>query len=200
MNRSGFTLIELLITLFVTSLVLGAGTVTFILQHRIGSAHGGSQSAQMAGQVTQELLERDLRMAGYRTARPGSLQLLNNVAASDPEARAGTDTIFVAYSTTVGSHYRWFVGKSGGLFRRNTVSGTVEPVAAEIDDLQAATAVIDPASGALAVELFLVARSPKLDPNFSAVPPRPLDSPLRPADSYRRRVFASTIVPRNFGL
>ncbi len=225
-DARGFTLVELLVGLFVALLLTGAATTAFILQNRASSVQQGTSDMQLGAQVAIELLERDIRMAGFGIDRTTTTALNNAYfsagGAYNPDTNASrvpnTNGLFVYYSVTTAtgvtlSPYYYYIevpnfdnsGREGGLTRLDTATDTVETIASNVEDLQV-TINPDPTTGQQVVMVSLLVRSPFNDPSFFANHPgiTVADHPgigasvNPPADHFRRRIYTTSVIPRNF--
>ncbi|MEA5113521.1 MAG: prepilin-type N-terminal cleavage/methylation domain-containing protein [Geobacteraceae bacterium] len=231
-DARGFTLIELLVGMFVAMLLIGAAATAFVLQNRASSVQQGTSDMQLSAQVAIEMLERDIRMAGFGIDRT-TTRVLNNAYVSaggvyDPDTSnyrvANSDGLFVYYSVTTAtgvtlSPYYYYIerpnadgtGREGGLTRLNTATDAVETIASNVEDM-VVTINADPTTGLPVVMVSLLIRSPFNDPSFTEDHPgitaadhpglnvvaNPVVNPA--ADHFRRRVYTTTIRPRNFWL
>ncbi|AJE04268.1 prepilin-type N-terminal cleavage/methylation domain-containing protein [Geobacter pickeringii] len=209
-GTGGFTLVELLVVMVVAGLVVMAAVTTFIVQNKIAGIQAATSDTQLSGQVTMDMLERDVRMAGYGVNKANAIVTQDNAAATDPLRSVGTDAIQIRYSTAVplsappgtrGSrNYNYYIAKSGegGLVRQDLVGGTTDTIASNVEDLQVTVTPDVPATGAMQVVLGLMVRSAAKDPAYTVAPPQIGNGIARPADGFRRRVYNSTINPRNY--
>lgn len=222
----GFTLVELLVGLFIALLLTGAATTAFILQNRASSVQQGTSDMQLSAQVAIELLERDIRMAGFGIDRTTTTALNNAYFSAggvyNPDTNGSrvpnTNGLFVYYSVTTAtgvtlSPYYYYIeipnfdnsGREGGLTRLDTATDTVETIASNVEDLQV-TITPDPTTSQPVVMVTLLIRSPFNDPSFFADHPgiTVADHPgigasvNPPADHFRRRIYTTSVVPRNF--
>jgi len=212
-DTRGFTLVELIVGLFVAMLLIGAATTAFILQNRASSVQQGTSDMQLSAQVAIELLERDIRMAGFGIDRDTAISVDTVYPAAAaipaPVTVANTDGLFVNYNTGTAAPYFYYIapGAMGGLTRLDTVTGAVETIASNVEDLQV-TINNDPATGLPVVTVSLLIRSPFNDPSFNqdhpgiTVAEHPgIGASVNPAaDNFRRRVYVTTVRPRNIGL
>lgn len=229
-DTRGFTLIELLVGMFVAMLLIGAATTAFILQNRASSVQQGTSDMQLSAQVAVEMLERDIRMAGFGIDRTTTTALNNAYFSAggtyNPDTNGSrepnTDGLFVYYSVTTAtgvtlSPYYYYIeipnfnnsGRDGGLTRLNTADpvATPETIASNVEDMQV-TINPDPTTGLPVVMVSLLIRSPFNDPSFTedhpgiTVAEHPgIGVSVNPAaDHFRRRVYTTTVRPRNFGL
>lgn len=197
-DSGGFSLVELLVTMVVVSLVIMAATTTFIVQNKMATIQAATSDVQLTGQLTMDLLSRDIRMAGYGMDKATALVTLDNAPTSDVLRTAGTDAIQLHYSTPVlpsspagtrGSRrYNYYVAKTGdgGLVRQDSVSGGTETIASNVEDMQIVM-VDDSTSGKKRVTLKLVLKSTAKDNQLAG-------------DGYRRREYSEVITPKNYGL
>jgi len=217
----GFTLVELLVTMFVAALVIMAASTTFIVQNKMAGVQSATSDVQISGQMVMDLLERDIRMAGYGVDKATALSAQGNALATDVTRSLGTDAVQIRYSTalspgaTRGSRaYSYFVSKNPanpGLMRQDLLAGgTTDTIAANVEDLQIAgvyaddgTAVnlgaVDP-TRPLRVTLQVLLKSLSKDQDYTAAPTTIGDGIARAADGFRRRAYSVTVSPRNFGL
>lgn len=218
----GFTLVELLVTMFVAALVIMAASTTFIVQNKLAAVQSATSDVQISGQMVVDLLERDIRMAGYGVDKSTGLVAQGNAPSSDATRSLGTDAVQVRYSTAIspgmprGSRaYDYYISKdpaNPGLMRQNLlVGGAAEPIASNVEDLQLSGIYADDGTAAdlgsinptrpVRVTLQVLLKSQARDLNYTAAPPTIGDNTTsRPADGYRRRVYSVTVSPRNFGL
>lgn len=218
----GFTLVELMVSMFVAALVIMAASTTFIVQNKLAAVQSATSDVQIGGQMVVDLLERDVRMAGYGVDKLTGLVAQGNAPSTDAVRSVGTDAVQVRYSTAVSSGtsrgaraYKYFVSKdpaNPGLMRQDLLpGGTVETIASNVEDLQISGAYADDGTVAdlssvnparpLRVTLQVLLKSQARDLNYTAAPPKIGDNTIsRPADGYRRRVYSVTVSPRNFGL
>lgn len=218
----GFTLVELIVSMFVAALVIMAASTTFVVQNKLAAVQSATSDVQISGQMVVDLLERDIRMAGYGVDKPTGLVAQGNAPSSDAVRSLGTDAVQVRYSTAIspgmprGSRsYDYFVSKdpaNPGLMRQDLLSGgAVEPIASNVEDLQISGVYADDGTAAdlgsinparpLRVTMQVLLKSASRDLNYTAAPPTIGDNTTaRPADGYRRRVYSVTVSPRNFGL
>jgi len=197
-DSGGFTLVELLVTMVVISLVIMAATTTFIVQNKMATIQAATSDVQLTGQLTMDLLSRDIQMAGYGMDKATALVAFDNAPTSDALRIAGTDAIQLHYSTPVlpssptgtrGSRrYNYYVAKTGdgGLVRQDFVSGGTETIASNVEDMQVVIED-DPASDKKKVSLKIGLKSAAKDNQLSG-------------DGYRRREYSAVIIPKNYGL
>jgi type II secretory pathway pseudopilin PulG len=216
-DSRGFTLVELIVGLFVAMLLIGAATTAFILQNRASSVQQGTSDMQLSAQVAIEMLERDIRMAGFGIDRNTAVSVANAYTSAGgvyaPVLAANTDGLFVNYNTGTAAPYFYYIeppgtaGREGGLTRLDTATDAVETIASNVEDLQV-TINPDPATGLPVVTVSLLIRSPFNDPSFTqdhpgiTVAEHPgIGASVDPAaDNFRRRVYVTTVRPRNIGL
>lgn len=220
-DARGFTLIELLVGMFVAMLLIGAATTAFILQNRASSVQQGTSDLQLSAQVAIEMLERDIRMAGFGIDRTTTTALNNAYVTAGgvyaPVMAANTDGLFLHYTVTtptaINAPYFYYIeppgtdGREGGLTRLDTATDTVETIASNVEDMQV-TINPDPTTGLPVVMVSLLIRSPFNDPSFInsnpgitvAQHPGIGVSVVPAADHFRRRVYTTTVRPRNIGL
>jgi Tfp pilus assembly protein PilW len=195
-NECGFTLLELVVAMLIAMLITMGAATTFIVQNKVASIQEGTSDMQLSGQVVLDLLERDIRMAGYGVDKTTCLNALGQAPAGDPARVEKTGAVFVNYSTTSASRYTYFIG-SGGLTRRDEKTNVAETIASNVEDMQVQS-VLD-ANGVRTVTLSLLVKSSTKDPNYTQTPPS-IGGITPVADFYRRRVFNSTVRPRNIGM
>lgn len=219
-DSAGFSLVELLVTMIVISLVIMAATTTFIVQNKMATIQAATSDVQLTGQLTMDLLSRDIRMAGYGVDKTAALYgppfdplvsppapspfaagSFTAAANSDPLRSMGSTAILMCYSTPVLSsapagtrgsrRYYYYIDKTddGGLVRRDLVSGSVEPIASNVENMQVVVTydAASPSTGPRQVDLSLTLKSTARDNQLSG-------------DQYRRRIYRATITPRNYGL
>ncbi|WP_298433916.1 prepilin-type N-terminal cleavage/methylation domain-containing protein [Geobacter sp.] len=205
-DTRGFTLVELLVVMVVAGLVTMAAVTTFIVQNKIANIQAASSDVQISGQIAMDLLERDIRMGGYGVDKATAITMQDNAGDTDPLKSTGTDAIQVRYSTAAtpgirGSRdFTYYVAKTGegGLVRLDNLSGTTDVIASNVEDMQVTVTPDVPVTGAMQVVLSLMIRSAAKDPTYTTVPPRIGNGIGRDADGFRRRVYNSTINPRNY--
>lgn len=216
----GFTLVELLVTMFVAALVIMAASTTFIVQNKMASVQSATSDVQISGQMVMDLLERDIRMAGYGVSKVTGLAAQDNALASDAVRSVGTDAVQIRYSTAIspgatrGSRaYSYYIGKDAanpGLMRQDLLAGgTTDSIATNVEDLQVAGVYADDGSAVnlgavdptrpVRVTLQLLLKSQARDQDFTTAPPTIGNGIARTADGYRRRAYTVTVSPRNFG-
>lgn len=218
---SGFTLVELIVTILVASLVLLAASTTFIVQNKMANVQTATSDVQISGQMVMDLLERDIRMAGFGVVKTTGLVAQDNALATDPLRSLGTDAVQIRYSTAMspgvarGSRaYNYFVSKdpaNPGLMRQDLLpGGTIDSIAPNVEDLQISGIYADDGSSVdlgavdptrpVRITLQLMLRSQARDQNYNVTPPTIGNGISRAADGYRRRVYSVTVSPRNFGI
>ncbi|WP_298269861.1 PilW family protein [Geobacter sp.] len=204
-DTRGFTLVELLVVMVVAGLVMMAAVTTFIVQNKIANIQTASSDVQISGQIAMDLLERDIRMGGYGVNKATAITAQDNAGDTDPLRSKGTDAIQIRYSTaatpgTRGSRdFTYYVAKTGeGLVRLDNLGGTTDVIASNVEDVQATVTPDVPVSGAMQVVLNLMVRSVAKDPSYTTAPPQIGNGIVRDADGFRRRVYNSTINPRNY--
>jgi type II secretory pathway pseudopilin PulG len=203
-NECGFTLLELVVAMFIAMLITMGAATTFIVQNKVASIQEGTSDMQLSGQVVLDLLERDIRMAGYGVDKTTCLNALGQALTGDPARVEKTGAVFVNYSTTSASRYTYFIedkskvpARAGGLTRRDEKTGLTETIASNVEDMQVQS-LLD-ANGVRTVTLSLLVKSSTKDPNYTQTPPS-IGGITPAADFYRRRVFTSTVRPRNIGM
>jgi len=216
----GFTLVELLVTMIVAALVIMAASTTFIVQNKMASVQSATSDVQISGQMVMDLLERDIRMAGYGVNKATGLVAQDNALASDAVRSVGTDAVQIRYSTalspgaTRGSRaYNYYVSKdpaNPGLVRQDLLpGGTTDSIATNVEDLQLAGVYADDGSAVdlgavdparpVRVTLQVLLKSQSRDQDYATAPPVIGNGMARAADGFRRRAYAVTVSPRNFG-
>ncbi len=222
----GFSLIELIVGLFVAMLILAVSSTAFILQNRTADVQQDTSEMQLEGQVAMEILERDLRMAGYGygvNPKDPALTLAPGVVI--PGQTAGTGAVFIDYvridpdpanpGNTIRTNvrYLYFIEdpgqgvppagpRDGGLTRtrldlaNNVIPAETQTIASNVQNMRVAN--VPYVSTANPVTVTLLVRSPVEDPKF--VSATAVEGFNVPADHFRRRAYASSIIPRNFGL
>ncbi|MBT1076600.1 prepilin-type N-terminal cleavage/methylation domain-containing protein [Geobacter grbiciae] len=220
-GRRGFTLVELLVTMFVAALVIMAATTTFIVQNKMASVQSATSDVQISGQMVMDMLERDIRMAGFGVSKATGLAASDNALANDATCSVGTDAVQIRYSTAISSGstrgsraYNYYVSKdpaNPGLMRQDLLpGGATDPIASNVEDLQISgvydddgSAVnlgnVDPARP-MRVTLQILLKSQARDSDSTTAPPTIGNGIARAADGYRRRTYSVTVSPRNFGL
>lgn len=204
-DKQGFTLIELIVALFVTMIVVGVATTAFILQNRASSVQQGTSDTQLTGQVTMELLERDIRMAGYHVDKSTALATNGDaVIANVP----GTDVLYANYSTATKVRYVYFIEqpnqgnprRDGGLTRLERETNNVETIAGNVENMRVTIPAV--AAGEVpTVTVSLLIRSPFSDPQFTS--PATIENFAVDTVNFpnnRRRAYTTSIRPRNFGM
>uniref|UniRef100_A0A831XFT6 Prepilin-type N-terminal cleavage/methylation domain-containing protein n=1 Tax=Geobacter metallireducens TaxID=28232 RepID=A0A831XFT6_GEOME len=220
-SSQGFTLVELLVTMFVAALVIMAASTTFIVQNKMASIQSATSDVQISGQMIMDLLERDMRMAGYGVSKATALTAQDNALASDAVRSVGTDAVQIRYSTALspgtarGSRaYNYYVSKDSanpGLMRQDLLpGGTTDSIATNVEDLQIAATYADDGSAVnlgavdssrpVRVTLQLLLKSQSRDQDYATAPPIIGNGIARAADGFRRRAYTVTVSPRNFGL
>jgi prepilin-type N-terminal cleavage/methylation domain-containing protein len=203
-SDKGFTLMELIVAMFVAMLVTMGAATTFIVQNKVASIQEGTSDMQMSGQVSVDLMERDIRMAGYGVNKATGIVPEDNAVSTDPLRSVGTDAVFVRYSTTSASRFRYYVeksgiaGRTGGLTRFDAKTSLTETIAGNVEDMQVVV-TDDAPTGNKTVALTLLVKSLSRDPNYNQPPPTIGNGINRSADNFRRRVFTTNISARNYG-
>lgn len=216
----GFTLVELLVTMFVAALVIMAASTTFIVQNKMASVQSATSDVQISGQMVVDLLERDIRMAGYGVNKATGLAAQDNALATDAVRSVGTDAVQIRYSTALspgaarGSRaYNYYVSKDSanpGLMRQDLLTGgTTDSIATNVEDLQIGAAYADDGSAVnlgavdpsrpVRVTLQVLLKSQSRDQDYATAPPIIGNGIARVADGFRRRAYTVTVSPRNFG-
>ncbi len=92
-RRSGFTLLELMVVTIIVSIVMLSVTQSFIFQAKIHEVVTGISESQQSIAMVMQLIERDLRNAGYMVS--------DNVAICGVDATNGPDTLFISDSDAI---------------------------------------------------------------------------------------------------
>lgn len=209
LTMRGFTLVELIVTILVASLVLMAAVSSFIVQNKVSAIQTATSDVQISGQVALDLLERDIRMAGYGVGTVRGISTQDNASSGDALRSVGTDAVQIQYSTATPAagtrgtrNFNYYIAKTGegGLVRQDSLpGGTTDTIASNVEDMQISV-VDDATTGAKQVTVSLLVKSAAMDPNYTTAPPVIGNGIVRAADNYRRRVYTTTISPRNYGL
>lgn len=208
-DEKGFSLAELLVGMLVAALVVMAAATTFEVQSRVATVQEGISDLHLGGQVSLDLLERDIRMAGYNASKSTALVAETNAVSADPDRAQNTDGVFVRYSSSSRNHYRYYIAKAdNSLTRQNLLTNALETIAPNVEDLQLSYTLNDgstttnPADPTRIrqVDVSILVKSSKRDPAYTVAAPVIGNGIARPADGFRRRVFRTSVSPRNFGL
>lgn len=212
-DTGGFTLVELLVGIFVTMLIVGVASTAFVLQNRASSVQQGTSEMQLDGQVIMELLERDIRMAGYHIDDKSSSLATPPDDGTGPKRKTGTSALRVDYVTGANVSNLYFIedGIEGRLARLDlaTAGAVPETIASNIEDMRI-TITQDPVTGLPIVDVALLIRSTFNDPKFTSAASFAVMNSLNQTvilnantaqyPNCKRRAYTTTVRPRNFGL
>jgi prepilin-type N-terminal cleavage/methylation domain-containing protein len=84
LNKAGFTLIELLVVLIIFGVAIGAIYRVFIAQTKAYTVQDQVVEVQQNTRGAMEIIERDLRMAGFHTSTYSSALITNTPIVPDP--------------------------------------------------------------------------------------------------------------------
>lgn len=216
--HGGFTLIEMMIAMLMGAVVMGAVWASFQAQHRTYLVQDDTAYMQQNLRAAAEMLERDIRMAGYDPSLSG----VAGVTA------AGANTITVSTWNDNANAFDTIVYSLGDAFTaggtndgdqdllRSLNGGAAQPVAENIDALnfvyldRAGVVTGNPAE-VRTVQISVIARAATADQNFvnstpyndlqggslvlQMLPGVNLANPVN--DNFRRRLYQSSVICRN---
>jgi len=208
--RKGFTLIELMVALAVTSIVLAGIYATYITQLKSHLTQGLIVEMQQSLRGAMQLMEKEIRMAGYNPANSagaGIVTMQANIFRFTMDLNGDGDV------TDPGEDVRYGINAAGSLGRELNGGGGLQPLAEFTDALNFvyldnfANVVTNPLNvgNVRAVQVTLVARSSQ---NVPAMFFRQTDNQtyqnqqgtvilLPPNDQFRRMMVTSDIICRN---
>ncbi len=208
-SNKGFTLVELLVALAATSILAACIYATYVTQLRSHITQKQTVEMQQNLRAAMQLIEREVRMAGYdplRTASAGITTMLGNTIQFNMDLTEngvlGDPNESVRYALTTDAAGNQFLGRDAG--------GGLQPLAENIDALNfvyldnTATPTIDPLR-VRSVQVTIIARSGRVVPVLfnrqtdSRIYRNQQNQIILPAqnDGFRRMMITSEIKCRN---
>lgn len=218
--HGGFTLIEMMIAMLMGAVVMGAVWASFQAQHRTYLVQDDTAYMQQNLRAAAEMLERDIRMAGYDPSLSGGGGI----------TVAGANTITLSTWNDNTNAFDTIVYSLGDAFAtavpptndgdqdllRSLNGGGAQPVAENIDALnfvyldRTGLVTANPAE-VRTVQISVIARAATADQNFvnsipynnlqggsltlQMLPGINLANPVN--DNFRRRLYQSSVICRN---
>lgn len=136
---AGFTLVELMIATAVTGIVMAAVMTSFLSQHNVYLAQGHVVEMQENARIAMNMLEQDIRSAGYDPSHLGAgitVAGANNLTFTRYTDAGALETIsyalYDAYATTIPPGNDGVADDLG----RNQNGGGLQPVAENISQIE----------------------------------------------------------------
>lgn len=211
-NR-GFTLVELMITVAISGIVMGSLGAAYIAQQRNATAQEQVVEMQQNIRAGLDILEREIRMAGYDPSHKAGATITaatNNSLSFTMDLNGDNDV------GDTGENLTYSLYTSGGIQKLGRTDNTgglgILAVAENIQaiefnytmaDSTTTTAPAPPLSNIRAVQISILARASGPDSNFTntAIYNAPSGTTWGSYnDNLRRRLLISTIQCRNMGL
>ncbi|MDY6790178.1 MAG: prepilin-type N-terminal cleavage/methylation domain-containing protein [Thermodesulfobacteriota bacterium] len=207
--RKGFTLIELMVALAITSILLAGIYTTYMTQLKSHLTQQLMVEMQQSLRGAMQLMEREIRMAGYDPANAGA----GIVTMQANTFRFTMDLDGDGNVTDPDEDVRYAINAAGSLGREVNGGGGLQPLAEFIDALNFVyldangNVVSNPmnASNVKSVQVTMVARSSQTVPvmffkktdNQTYQNQQGTNILLSPNDQFRRMMITSDIVCRN---
>ncbi len=227
-NDMGFTLVELMVVLAISGIVTAAIYSTYIMQQRNAVAQEQVVEMQQNIRAGLDVLERDIRMAGYDptknvptpkniiSATINTVQISSDLNSDGDITDSGENLTYSLYVAGDGIQKLGRNDNTGGLgnqavaesidalefyYTLNNGTQTTAPTAAQLNDIRA-------------VQISILARAGRADQDFTnpmTYPPASGSAAWDingastgtgnpPNDNFRRRLHITTIQCRNMGL